>query len=583
MRIKSVIILFFLLISQSVALANPLPADQAFEFSANVDQHNVLLAKWKIAKGYYLYKDRIQFKLIKGNGELGVPELPLGKTIRDKLLGNHEVYKNQLTVPVALPNNPSGKIQIAISYQGCQTDNYCYPAEFKLMELKFSEGNTKVSIKTADATIFDDNSVVALFGHSSLVKLLLSFFGFGLLLAFTPCVLPMIPIISGIVIGQRHNLSTIKAFSLSLTYVLAMAVTYSAAGVAAGLAGENVQALLQNPWVLISFSIVFVLLSLSLFGYYELKLPKSIELKLNQLSHQQKGGTYIGVALMGFFSALVVSPCVSAPLIGALTYIANTGDAVLGGLALFSLSMGMGLPLLVIGTTSGSLLPKAGPWMNQIKTFFGILLLGVAIYLLSRFLYPAITMYLWAALGLGYAINLGAFASANTHTAKISKWLGLGLALYAIMLVIGGYAGNVEPLKPLSGLGQPYVSSHDLFIKTVTTPTELSNELEQAKNQKKPVLIDFTAEWCVYCKKMERTTFADERVRKLIKENFFAIRADMTERNKDTEQVQKRLNVLGLPAILFFTNQGDELKQYRQSSSVTADELVPVMNAVLDR
>jgi len=391
------------------------------------------------------------------------------------------------------------------------------------------------------------------------------FFGFGLLLAFTPCVFPMIPILSGIIAGQGAGLTTRKAFVLSLVYVLAMALTYTLVGVLAGLLGANLQAAFQNPWILTAFALVFVGLALSMFGFYELQLPSSLQSKLAELSNRQQGGTLIGVAIMGLLSALIVGPCVAPPLFGALIYIGHTGDALLGGLALFALSLGMGVPLILIGTSVGRYLPRAGAWMNTVKAVFGVALLGVAILMLERLLPPALAMVLWALLLICSAVYMGALnqlqPGANAWF-KLWKGLGLVLLIYGALMLIGAAAGGRDTLQPLRGL-IPGGGVEQLGFKRIKSVADLERELAQARSDGQPVLLDFYADWCVSCQEMERYTFSDPSVMAELR-RFVRLQADVTANDaEDRALIQGRFGLPGPPAILFFDRAGRELTHFR--------------------
>jgi thiol:disulfide interchange protein DsbD len=406
--------------------------------------------------------------------------------------------------------------------------------------------------------------------------IVLSFFGAGLLLAFTPCVFPMIPILSGIVVGQGEDITTRKAFTLSVVYVLAMALTYTVVGVLVGLSGESIQAWFQNPWVLSVFAAIFVLLSLSMFGFYELQMPNSIQSRLTEISNSQQGGTLVGVGIMGFLSALIVGPCVTAPLVGALIYIAQTGDAVLGGLALFALSLGMGVPLVAIGTSAGKLLPRAGAWMDAVKAVFGVLLLAVGIWMLERILPTAVTMALWGMLLIVSAIYMGALEPVSeTASGWRRLWKGGGLVLmvYGALMLVGAAAGGKDVLQPLKGVvaaGSGAAEAH-LTFKPVKGIADLERELEIAQAQNRTVMLDFYADWCTSCKEMEKYTFTDPQVHQALA-NTVVLQTDVTANDELDQALMKRFGIFGPPAILFFGPQGEERRSYRVVGFVPADK-----------
>ena len=378
----------------------------------------------------------------------------------------------------------------------------------------------------------------------------------------------MIPILSSIIVGQGETLSTPRAFILSLAYVLAMAFTYTVAGIIAGSWGYNLQAAFQEPWLLISFSAVFVLLALSMFGFYELQLPASLQSKLHDISNKQKGGSIVGVAIMGFLSALIVGPCVAPPLAGALIYISQSKDAMLGGLALFAMSMGMGTPLIAIGTSAGKWLPKAGAWMNVVKAVFGVLLLGLAIWILERVLSPGISMALWSVLFIVTSVYMGtlqALPATATGWHKLGKGLGIILMIYGVMLLVGSATGARDMFHPLEHFSVSKTDQQKIAhvkFKKIKGLDEFNNELEKAKTQGKPVMIDFYAVWCVDCVRMERTTFTDPEIISYL-ERAVVLQSDVTPNDELDKQLMKHFGIIGPPAILFFGPDGNELKQYR--------------------
>jgi thiol:disulfide interchange protein DsbD len=413
------------------------------------------------------------------------------------------------------------------------------------------------------------------------------FFGFGLLLAFTPCVFPMIPILSGIIAGQGPSITARKAFVLSLVYVLAMALTYSVAGVLAGLFGANLQAAFQNPWILGLFALVFVALALSMFGFYELQLPSSLQTRLAEISNRQAGGSLVGVAIMGLLSALIVGPCVAPPLAGALIFIGQTGNAVLGGIALFALSLGMGAPLIAIGTSAGELLPRAGAWMDAVKAVFGVAMLAVAILLLERILPPAIAMLLWSLLLIGSAVFLGALQDLPPEAGGWRKlWKGLGFVLltYGVLMLVGAASGGKDTVLPLRGLALTGASGatapHALF-RHVKSAADLDRELAAASATGKPVMLDFYADWCVTCKEMERYTFSDPAVVARMS-RFVLLQADVTANDEqDQALMRERFGIPGPPAILFFDAQGRERQGYRVIGFMSAEEFAAHLRRAL--
>jgi thiol:disulfide interchange protein DsbD len=398
---------------------------------------------------------------------------------------------------------------------------------------------------------------VQLLKHDSLGMTLLSFFGFGLLLSFTPCIFPMIPILSGIIVGHRA-ITTLRAFMLSLSYVVASAMTYTLFGVLAALFGGNLQATFQQPWIIAVFSAIFVLLSLSMFGFYHLELPKSWQAKLHNSSEQHRDGSMWGAAIMGSLSSLIVGPCVAAPLAAALIYIGQTGDAVLGGSALFFMGLGMGMPLLLVGASAGKLLPKAGAWLNTTKAVFGVIMLAVAVWMLSRILPPAVTMLLWAMLLVIPSIYLNAIEPLPEHCSGWRKlWKGVGIIMlaYGLLLLIGVSAGGTNPLKPLQGMviggANAEPKQEGLMFRRVANLQELESRIQEAGAQHRYVMFDFYADWCISCKEMEAYTFSDPRVKRALAD-FVLLQADVTQNSEEDQAVLTKFKLVGPPAILFF-------------------------------
>lgn len=561
-----------------------LEVDQAFAYSPDMLDGNTLVARWKIADGYYLYREKFNFEIRDANGiSLGVVTFPKGQMKNDETFGNMEIFHGALEVklPLVRSNLSPTNITLVTKYQGCAEAGFCYPPQERALPISLPAGvamagTASVGSRSEPAPIISEQDQIAatLAGGSTLL-ILLSFFGFGLLLAFTPCVFPMIPILSSIIVGQGEELTTRRAFTLSLVYVLAMGAAYTGAGIIAGLFGSNVQAMFQNPWVLGSFAAIFLLLSLSMFGFYELQMPSFLQSKLTELSNKQKGGTLAGVAVMGFLSALIVGPCVAAPLAGALIYIGQTGDAVLGGAALFALSMGMGAPLLAIGTSAGKILPRAGSWMDTIKAVFGVLMIAVAIWMVERILPAQVTLLMWAALLIIASIYMGAVEPHGIDANGWRKlWKGVGLLMltYGILLVIGSASGAHDALQPLQMLSSATVNKGGVAVAATDTAhlnfkrikgnVELDREVAAAKAQNKTVMVDFYADWCISCKEMEKFTFSNPDVQQALA-NSVLLQADVTANDDADKDLLKRFSLIGPPSILFFGSDGQERRPYR--------------------
>ncbi len=574
-----------------------LDPDEAFRFSMTVEDANTLVARWQIAPDHYMYRDKIKFRLTDPNVKLGQITLPPGEKKRDEFFGDIEVYHNQVEarIPLVRSSKEASRITLSATYQGCaEKTGICYPPIQKKLSFDLPAATTLLPASAAappasgeSEIVSEQDRIAASLASGNTLLTILTFFGFGLLLAFTPCVFPMIPILSSIIVGQGKTITTRRAFFMSLTYVLAMALTYTVAGVVAGVIGENMQAAFQNPWVLGSFAAVFVLLSLSMFGFYDLQMPAALQSKLTNVSNRQKGGSLTGVAVMGFLSALIVGPCVAAPLAGALIYISQTGDAVLGGIALFALSLGMGTPLIAIGTSAGKLLPKAGGWMDAIKAVFGVALLAVAIWMLERILPVAVIMLMWAVLLIVSAIYMKALEplpADGSGWRKLWKGLGLVMLIFGVLQLIGVAAGSKDYMQPLKGLnlggGGQTVSQQHLKFKRIKTIADLQRELDAARSQGKYVMLDFYADWCIYCKDFEKYVFTDPRVQQTLAD-VVLLQADVTANDEEDKALLKHVKVTAPPAILFFDKNGKEMYGYRLVGAMTADQFLSHLRKVL--
>ncbi|MEE9303175.1 MAG: protein-disulfide reductase DsbD [Thiotrichaceae bacterium] len=596
----------------------PLHPDEAFKLSVTAEG-NQLKASWKVTPEHYLYREKTKF-IVKSPTDalLGEPVFPPSKTKNDEYLGNTEVYQHDFSVVIPVTSQ-SDEITIETTYQGCsESTGICYPPQKKIHTVKLAALNSSTStnttstdslpedvkIQAASATsatsissenssaaqlaasteaalISEQDAIMERITNSSTLGTILMFLLFGLGLALTPCVFPMIPILSGIIAGQGENITTRKAFGLSLAYVIPMALIYAVVGVIAGLGGANLQVVFQNPWVLSAFAFIFVLLSLSMFGFYELQMPSGIQSKLSNISNNQESGSYLGAGIMGVLSALIVGPCVTAPLIAALTYISLTKDAVLGGLSLFALGMGMGIPLIIIGTSAGKLLPKAGAWMDAVKAVFGVLMLAMAIWMLSRIVSPQITMALSAILLIISGIYLKALSPVEEGQSKWAYlWKGVGfiLLLFGALQLIGVAGGGKNLLQPLSGISALSSgtsannnATHGLVFKRIRNIADFNATLAQAKTNNQAVMLDFYADWCVSCIEMEKLTFTDPTVINTLK-NVILIQADVTADNDDDKALLKKFGLFGPPTIMFFSPDGVENKAYRKVGFVKADK-----------
>ena len=596
MLIRFLLLLLFALTGLARA-EEPLPPEQAFRFSARAIDARTIEARWQITDQYYMYRDK--FKFVLEGGTLGAAKLPPGKIKEDEIFGKVETYRKE--VKILLPVEATGPVTLKAISQGCWDGGICYPPINQEAKLELAAGAgatgstaplaTPVAVPPAptpalpaSAPPVDESSRIAgLFKGDNFALVLLSFFGFGLLLSLTPCVFPMIPILSGIIVNHGHAVSHLRAFVLSLAYVLGMAVTYAAVGVAAGLSGTLLSAALQNVWVLGGFALVFVVLSLSMFGFYELQMPSVLQSRVSDTANRQ-GGSLPAIALMGALSALIVGPCVAAPLAGALLYIAQTGNAALGGAALFVMSLGMGAPLLLVGAFSRSLLPKSGPWMEGVKKFFGVIMLATALWLVSPVIPLWLQMLGWALLMVIPAIFLHALDPLPQHAhgwQRLGKGLGVMLLLGGAAMLIGVLGGAKDPLQPLGflGGGTAAVSPAPTFER-VASIERLDARLAEAKAAGKPVMLDFYADWCVSCKEMERFTFADPQVAARMKQ-IVLLKADVTANTAADAALLKRFGLFGPPGIIFFDAAGRELNDLRVVGFQPTEKFLPTLERIL--
>ena len=546
--------------------AEPLDPNAAYKFSARALDEKTIEARWEIAPDYYLYRHKIAFRA--QGAQLGEPQLPQGKEKEDDFFGKVEIYRGTLLVRIPVLSG-SGTITLQADAQGCWDEGVCYPPMTQEAVITLaatglaSAPPAALPAQPTPAPASDESGRIAqLIKTSSLWVIAASFFGFGLLLALTPCVFPMIPILSGIIVSHGHAVTHGRAFTLSLAYVLGMALTYAAVGVAAGFTGTLLSQALQNAWVLGAFALVFVLLALSMFGFYELQMPAAWQTRLSDTANRQ-GGSLPAIALMGGLSALIVGPCVAAPLAGALLYIAQTGDAWLGGAALFMMGLGMGAPLLLVGVFSRSFLPKPGGWMEGVKKFFGVVLLATALWFVTPVLPAWAVMLGWALLFILPAIYLSALdplpPTANGWQ-RFWKGVGLTMLLYGITLLVGLLGGSRDPLQPLDFLrGSAAQAARAVPPAPTFARIKSSVELDaRLAGTQKPVLLDFYADWCVSCKEMEKITFADPAVAAKLAQ-FTLLQADVTTNGVEEKALLARFKLFGPPGIIFFDRSGQEI------------------------
>ena len=574
-----------------------LPPDQAFRVEVAAQGADMIRVDFLVTPGYYLYRHRFNFSLDTAagtpNATLGSPDIPEGEWKEDEFFGRQQVFHEGVSVSIPVSRTPGGVLElpIIVGLQGCADKGLCYPPEKRRFKVSLPATNSAIGGDLGDRSTDRESSASARApsgsaqgfvseqdrlaelirtGHLSFV--LLTFFGLGLLLAFTPCVLPMVPILSGIIAGQGSGVTTGRAFALSLSYVLGMAVMNTLAGVAAAAAGQQIQALFQQPWIIVLFSLIFVALALSMFGLFTIQLPASLQTRLSEVSNRQRAGTFGGVAVMGALSALIVSACVAPPLFAALAVIAQTGDMVRGGSALFVMSLGMGVPLLVIGTSAGRLLPKAGGWMDTVKKFFGVLMLAVAAWMLSRLVEDRGSLLLWAVpASIGAWLLLSEFKT-RSITGWVMRGLGAVLGLYALALIAGVFLGGRDPLAPIPQLAKPEKTLQFTVIKTVD---DLDRVIAAAAAEGRPAMLDFYADWCVSCKEMERYTFTDTAVQAALA-NAVLLKADVTANDEADQALLRRFEIFGPPTIAFWGPDGVERKNYRVVGFMKADEFARV-------
>jgi thiol:disulfide interchange protein DsbD len=556
---------------------------QAFRLNIVKQADGQLRLNWEISKGYYLYRKQMK---VEGDpvGSVHQIKWPAGTLKTDETFGESEVYHDKVAVLVTAPDAQA----LTIGWQGCADAGLCYPPQTRRVNLAdvTATPGTNPGVAAANASqagigaFGDDQDVAERLSRVNLGWMLVVFFGLGLLMTFTPCVLPMVPILSSLIAGS--GASPKRGFILSLAFVLPMALTYAVLGAGAALAGANLQATLQNPWVLGSFGLMFVVLALSMFGFYELQLPAVLRNRLNSASQGQRGGTVAGAAAMGVLSALLVGPCMTAPLAGALLYIAKTGDVLTGGLALLSMGLGMGVPLLLVGTLGARLLPRPGCWMNRVKVMFGFILLGTAILFVARVLPPALTLGLWGAWLLAIALGLLALAKKVDVDAGrlMSRYLALLLGLWGGAMVVGAAGGAQDPFQPLAFVAGGAAPAQAAVAKdfmarfaSVKTQQALEARVAEAGQRGQWTLVDFYADWCVSCKMIEREVFADPRVQQALA-NMQLLRPDMTANNADDRALMSVHQILGPPTMLLIGPDGKERRAERVIGELGADEFL---------
>jgi thiol:disulfide interchange protein DsbD len=578
-----------------------LDPDVAFIADIMSESPNLLVVRWTIAEGYYLYRDKLRIQISDAEGvTVTAVEIPEGEVKHDEFFGDVQVFHNEVLARVALArtSDKATDITVQLGYQGCAEAGICYPPIKKQLVVALAAydpdkypgkpqatpvtqpaaGKTATSLSS---TSQDDFAQVL--QDSSLLWAIVFFFGAGVLLAFTACMYPMIPILSSIIVGQGEKVTVARAFFLSLVYVEAMAITYAVLGVVSAQLGAGVQAFFQNPWILAGFALVFVALALSMFGFYNLQLPAAMQARLSNASNRMHGGALLGVAVMGILSALIVGPCAGPVLIGALLYTSQSGDYLTGALAMFALGNGMGAPLLVIGASGGKLLPKAGGWMDTVKAVFGVILLGVAIVMLERILPGPLTLIMWALLLIVSAVYMRALEPLPEGISgwyRLWKGLGIAMLIYGALLIACATTGAHNPLDPLHKVRSGMVvtqdgasSSQHLQFQRIKSIADFDAAVQKSMAAGKPVMLDFYADWCTYCIQMEEYTFPDSRVRQELA-NVTLLQADVTDNDATDVALLNHFKLFAPPAILFFGTDGKENSEYRLVGFLGADDFL---------
>ena len=563
---KTIVCLLALLAATVASAADLLDPEQAFRFSARA-LDGAVEVRFVIADGYYMYRDRMSFAA-DGNVKLGKPEYPPALPHKDEFFGEMPIYRGGVTLIV--PVQGEGRFDLKVTSQGCADAGVCYVPIESRASLRMTGATSAAPMAAPALSLYASDFEIARLLEGNFGFVLAGFLVLGLLLAFTPCMLPMIPILSGIIAGEGARLTKSRALALSCIYVFSMALTYAAAGIGAAYAGSLVATYLQNVWVLGAFALIFVVLALSMFGVYDLRLPAFLEQRLYASQERLRGGRIASVAAMGVFSAIIVSPCVSAPLAGTLLQISRSGDVVLGGAALFALATGMGLPLIVVGVSEGALLPRAGPWMVAVRKLFGVLLLGVALWIITPVIPSLAEMLAWAALLALAALFMRTLGMAG-------KVAALAALAGAVVLAAGAFAGSRDPLQPLAGFQGDAAKSTATPWTRVKSLAELE---ERVRGAGRPVMLDFYADWCVSCKEMEKYTLTDARVRGSL-DRMLLLQADVTGATPADRELLKRFALFGPPGIIFFDAQGREMPELRVIGYQPPERFLKTLAAVV--
>ncbi len=562
--------------------------DTAFKVSAEATAPDRIEVHFRVLKGYYLYRTKLKFQVGEGQpAAFGTPDLPAGDIKKDEAglgLGDQEVYHEDITakVPVTRGSKEAFSLPIKVSYQGCAEAGLCYPPTSKEFTVQMPEATKVAALPAssgpvgADGYVSEQDKLALLIRDGNIFLMAGAFFLAGLLLAFTPCVLPMVPIVAGIIAGEGASVTRARAFSLSVAYVLGMAATYTAAGVAFAAAGQQAQTLFQQPWIILLFSALFVAMAFSMFGFYTVQMPSFIQTRLSAMSNQQKAGSYAGVVVMGALSALIVTTCVGPALVAALSVIGQSGQIARGGVALFSMAIGMGVPLLVVGASAGQLLPRAGAWMDTVKQVFGALMLAVAAWMLSRLIPERWMMLVWIIPLAALVIILRRATFKSGIGRVVARSASTVAGVYAVFLAVGFYQGATDPLRPL----QASTAHVELPFERIKSLDDLNARIETAKAGGKTVMLDFYADWCVSCKEMEKYTFPTSEVRTALA-NTVWLQADVTANDATDQALLKHFGIFGPPTIAFYGADGTERRNFRVVGFMKSAEFAPLATQAL--
>ncbi len=587
MRKLACFLLALLGCSIAAAADDFLPMEQAFRVGAIATAPDRIEVIFEVTPGYYLYRSRMKFEVDADQPvALGNPDLPKGKVKTDEWFGEQEVYLKDVTarIPVARGTTEAFTLPLQVSYQGCAEAGLCYLPTTTTFEVDLPATTSVVAVLPAGGSavgaggeyVSEQDRLAGMIREGNILLMAGAFFLAGLLLAFTPCVLPMVPIVAGIIAGEGANVTRGRAFGLSVAYVLGMAATYTAAGVIFAAAGQQAQTLFQQWWIILLFSALFVAMALSMFGLFTVQMPSFVQTRLTAMSNQQKSGSYAGVVVMGALSALIVTTCVGPALVAALSVIGQSGEITRGGVALFAMAIGMGVPLLAVGASAGQVLPRAGAWMETIKQSMGAMMLAVAVWMLSRILPPTVTMWLWI-IPLAAMVVILARAAFRTQGGRlVARTLAAVLGLYAVLIGVGAVRGATNPLHPLQAAAEKV----DLPFERIKSVDDLTARIAAANAEGRTVMLDFYADWCVSCKEMEHYTFPKPAVMAALS-NTVWLQADVTANDAVDQVLLKHLGVFAPPTIAFFGTDGVEKRNYRVVGFMKAEEFAPLVRSAL--